>query len=340
MGLKKYIVGSILLLILIFAYTFSIEAGDYRVQILDYTLILPVAIWVILPMALLLIMSVLHIIFYGLKNYFSLKAVKKDTASLVTLINKRLLNENSTINFQNKNFKDIASILAQLDLEITNSNFSSENKEITKVIDQIFAINSGKYVSSKELKLDNNNPIMIKNLTNRIDSDDNFALEVLKSSDKYPQNLIKHAFLKVLDSKPMATINNILTSIKLDNEMAISLFKKDSEQKIEDSMTNTQILKIMSEIEFTNNELITIANSYKTSMTPDQIIKLYEDLSVENEEYTTAYLYVLSEYEMIDKMRDILVNSSTHEFIPFKALVDLKDAGKHIYSLETLSNIK
>jgi hypothetical protein len=40
---------------------------------------------------------------------------------------------------------------------------------------------------------------------------------------------------------------------------------------------------------------------------------------------------------MIDKMRDILDNSASDDYIPFKALVDLKDAGKHNYSLDTLS---
>jgi hypothetical protein len=39
---------------------------------------------------------------------------------------------------------------------------------------------------------------------------------------------------------------------------------------------------------------------------------------------------------MIDKIRDIISNSGTNEFIPFRALVDLKDAGKHSYSIDTL----
>ncbi len=65
-------------------------------------------------------------------------------------------------------------------------------------------------------------------------------------------------------------------------------------------------------------------------------VENFEKLVQEKEEYTTAYLYVLAEYEMIDKMRDILANSATQEYIPFKALIDLKDSGKHTYSIETL----
>ena len=69
----------------------------------------------------------------------------------------------------------------------------------------------------------------------------------------------------------------------------------------------------------------------------DQILKLFEDIATKKEELTTSYLYVLAEYEMIDTMRDILVNSATNEYVAFKALVDLKDAGKHVYSVDALS---
>ena len=117
----------------------------------------------------------------------------------------------------------------------------------------------------------------------------------------------------------------------------MSLFKKDSEQDSQFAMTNEIIIKLIKKAEFTNDDLINIAKNYKSSMTPDQIINLYEEISVVNEEYTTAYLYVLSEYEVIDKMRDILLNSSSHEYTAFKALIDLKDAGKHTYSLDTIS---
>ena len=91
MGLKRYILGSLLLAIIVFGYTFSIEAGDYRVQILDFTLILPIAVWVVLPMITLLALTVLHILFYGLKNYFTLKSITRDAKALTTLIYKRLL---------------------------------------------------------------------------------------------------------------------------------------------------------------------------------------------------------------------------------------------------------
>lgn len=340
MGLKKYIFASILLAVVIFGYVFSLESGDYRVQVLDYSFVLPIALWVVAPMVFLFIMSVLHILFYGLKKYLALKAISKDSESMVKLISKKLLNEDSKVTFQNKHLKDISSIVSQLDINISDSNFSSEDKEISKVVDQIFQIKSGKYISAKELKLDKNNPLMIENLKNRIMVDDNFALEAMKKTSGYSKEIVKTAFQKVLDSKSMTTVKKHLEEIEIDDKMLIALLKKDSEQKNDFSMTNEVILKLIKKVSLTNEQLVEIIKNYKTTMSPDQLINLFEDLSSFNEEYTSSYLYVLAEYEMIDKMRDILVNSSSHEYVPFKALVDLKDAGKHTYSIDTLVSFK
>ncbi len=336
MGLKKYILGSILLILIIAGYTFSIETGDYRVQIMDYVLILPIAAWIVLPMVVLFIMTVLHILFYGLKNYFSIKAISKDSEALSSLVNQKLLKETAKLSFQNQNFKDVSAILNQLDIDITNSDFNSTNKDINKTIDHIFSIKSGKYISSKELKLDNHNPIMEQNLLNKVTQDDDFAFDVIKKSSIYSNDIIKAGFLKTLEVKSFTTIKKLLDEVSLDEEMTVELLKKDGEQLDQFAMTNDVILKLIKKVNLTNQQLIIIAKNYKLLMAPDQIIKLYEDLSVENEEYTTAYLFVLAEYEMVDKMRDILDNSAQYEFIPFKALVDLKDAGKNIYSLDTL----
>lgn len=336
MGLKKYIFGSLILVLAIFGYVFSIESGDYKIQILDFSMILPIALWIVAPLIVLICLTILHISYYGLKNFFSLKAVSKDSESFIKLIRSKLLKENTNILFTNEKFKELNSIIKQLDLDITNSDFNSDNKLISKTVDQIISINNGRYISSKELKLDEKSIMYEKNTINRINSDDNFALEIIKKSSTYSSEILKAAFSKVIETKSMTTIKKHLDGIVFDKEMLIMLFKKDSEQKTEFAMTNDMILKLISKVELNFSDLIDIAKIYKTTMSPDQIINLFEEISTANEELTAAYLYVLSEYEMIDKMRDILVNSQTHEYIPFKALVDLKDAGKHTYSVDTL----
>jgi hypothetical protein len=62
---------------------------------------------------------------------------------------------------------------------------------------------------------------------------------------------------------------------------------------------------------------------------------MFETISNENELAIDAYLVILFEYEMIDKVRETLNGYSNEEYQPFRALLDLKDSGKN-YTLENL----
>lgn len=336
MGLKKYIFGSVVLILVIFGYAFSLESGDYRIEILESVFILPIAVWIVIPVVVLFIMTILHILFYGLKNYFSLKSVDKDIESVKTLLSKKLVGEDSNVIFKNETFKELSEIIKQLNIEAKDETFSSSDKKLDKTVSQIASIKNGKYVSSKDLKLQTNSELMTQNTKNRIAEDVNFALDAVKKSSNNSLDIVKVAFDKVLETKSMTTIKKSIDEIVFDKSMIIALLEKDAKDQNEFSMNNDMILNLVKKVEFTNEELISIAKNYKTSMSPDQLIKLFEDISLINEDYTTSYLYVLAQFEMVDSMRDILVNSENNEYSAFKAIIDLKDAGKNTYSLDTL----
>lgn len=336
MGLKKYIFGSVIFIIAVAGYAFSLESGDYRIQVLDFAFILPTAIWIALPAIILFILSLLHIIYYGLKSYFSLKSINRDSSMMLKSLQKKLLKEESVVTFKNEQYKQLNDILSNLEITV-KENFNTDNKEINKTVDQIIDINAGRYVSSKELKLPKENPLMIQNLINRVNSDDNFALEAVKKEKGYDKAIVNAAFNKILDTKSITTVKKHLDEIELNKPMLLKLFEKDSEQKPEFSMTNELIRDLISKAEFSNEDLIKVINIYKKSMSPDQIIHLFEDISSANEEFTDAYLYVLCEYQVTDKIKDILANSSAEEFTAYKALMDLKEAGKHSYTIDSIS---
>ena len=336
MGLKKYILGALILILVIFGYVFSIESGDYRIEILETALVLPIAVWVIAPVVVLFVMTVLHIMFYGFKNYFSLKSVNKDVESIKILLSKKLLGEDSNVVFKNETFKELSEIIKQLNIETKDDTFKTLDKKLEKIVSQIESIKNGKYISAKDLKLQSNSKLMEKNTKNRILKDENFALDAVKKSSNNSADIMKVAFDKVIETKSMTTIKKIIEDIEFDKSKVIALLEKDAKEQNEFSLNNDVILSLVKKVEFTNEELISIAKNYKRSMLPDQLIKLFEDISVFNEDYTTAYLYVLAQFEMVDNMRDILINSENNEYSAFKAIIDLKDAGKNTYSLDTL----
>ncbi len=335
MGLKNYIIASILLIILVFGFTHSLEFGEYTFSMFDYSLTLPIAIWVVMPLALLAFVTYLHIIFYGLVKYFKLKALDYDMDALFSLIESKLLEKENKSNFRTKRFKELSNVLNQLEIKPSREIFSSSNEELNKIVSSIQSIKDGKYVSEKSIKVQESSTLGKQNLLNKINEQVDFALDVVKKSENYDFDTVKQAFLKVLSEKSMTTIKKVYKNVNFDKELVSKLFEKDRENS-EFGFENSEIIDIVKNVKLTKDDYLEMAKNYKSTLNPDKIIDLFEKLSNQNEEATTAYLFVLSEFEMIDKLREFLANTNENEYVSFKALVDLKDCGKH-YNLESLS---
>ena len=139
----------------------------------------------------------------------------------------------------------------------------------------------------------------------------------------------------MLKDKTMTTIKKLYKNVKLDKELARKLFEKDAANN-EFGFTTEEIVKIVKELNYNKDDFMVLAKNYESILQPDQNIALFENLSAEFDEATAAYLHVLCEYEMIDKVREIVSLTPDTEFTAFKALLDLKEAGKY-YNLEAIS---
>lgn len=331
MGFRKYIIATILFLLIVAAYVSSISSGDFQVKIVELGInkTLPIYMWIIMPALVLFVATILHMIFYGTKGYLQRTTVKKDISKLAMLLNDRLLNKSSSIAIKTPEIKEISDVLNTLEMKITKDSESSQL--VANTVKMIKNIENGKYISAKELKLPSDNIWAIKNTKNRLHDDENFAVEVIKDVQNYPTDLVEEAFDIALSNRPVENIKRLTQSKDLSNSMVQKLLIKDAEQL---SLTNHEILEYIGDHTFTNKELITIAKNYKKTMSPEQLISLFEDLSSKNEDLTASYLYILFEYQMIEKAREVLLYSQKGEFMIFKALLDLKDAGKYNYSID------
>lgn len=334
MGLKKYIISSILLIIIIAGYVFSLEANDYTIVILDNTFTFPIAVWAIIPVVILFVASIFHMLFYGFRTFLNSRAVEKDEKNIVNLLKETLLENQNKIKFKTKTFIDLSSILSQLTFDVKND-FASKDKDLNEIISLISKVNAGESVSLKNYKFNKQGSIVKKNLINKINSEVDYALDVIKKSDTFSSDIVKVAFLHVLKEKSMTTINKILSYVNLDKEMTLSLFEKDKENA-DFSIGFENIKKYAKEANLDKKEYISLFKLYKDTFTPDELIKLYEELSCEDENSSEAYLYILFEFEMIDTLREVLDATSDKDFKAFRALLDLKDNSKH-YTLETIS---
>ncbi|MDD2895339.1 MAG: hypothetical protein PHG81_04890 [Aliarcobacter sp.] len=335
MGFKKYFIFSIILIVAVFGFAYSLELGDYNFTMFDYSLTLPVAAWLIIPISLLALATFVHILWYGMINYFKHRAVLKDHETIIKMIKSNLLEKDETYKFKTKEFKNLSSILSQLKIDVQANRFTSSDEELNKIVAGIQDIKDGKYVSEKVIKINETTTLANLNMINKVNEQIDFAVDVLKKPENFSSNVVLQSFENVLKDKSMTTIKKLYKNVKLDKEMAKKLFEKDAANN-EFGFTTEEILKIVKELDYKNDDFIMLAKNYETILKPDQIIELFEKLSVELEDATPAYLHVLFEYEMIDKAREVLANTKESEYSPFKALLDLKEAGKH-YNLEAIS---
>ena len=335
MGFKKYIVFSVLFTGLIYGYTFSLELGDFKITILGISLLLPIAVWIILPLVFLFIATIGHILFYGLINVFKQRAINKDKETIITLVKSNLLEKNPPKRFKTKAFKELSTILSQLKLNVKDNTFTSSDAELNNLIANIQDINAGKYVSNKSLKLNEMSNLANQNLINKVNEQADFAVDVVKKAENYAPNIVRQSFINIINEKSMTTIKKLYKNIKLDKDLARRLFEKDAANNVF-GFSPEEISKIVKDLEYTTEDYLALARNYESILQPDQIIALFEKLSSEIDASTPAYLHVLFEYEMIDKVREIVDTAQEGEYSSFKALLDLKDAGKH-YDLESIS---
>ena len=335
MGFKKYIVFSVLFIGAIYGYTFSLELGDFKVTILDISLLLPIAVWIIVPLVILFIATIGHILFYGLINVFKQRAINKDKETMITLIKSNLLEKNPPKRFKTKAFKELSAVVSQLKLNVKSDTFTSSDSDLNSLIANIQDIKAGKHVVAKSLKLNEMSELANQNLINKVNEQPDFSVDVLKKVENYAPNVVRQSFINVINEKSMTTIKKLYKNVKLDKDLARRLFEKDAANN-EFGFSSEEISKIVKDLQYTTEDYLALARNYESILQPDQIIALFEKLSEEIDASTPAYLHVLFEYEMIDKVREIVDATPEGEFTSFKALLDLKDAGKH-YDLESIS---
>jgi len=268
-------------------------------------------------------------------SYFRKRAMSKDYENLIKMIRLDLLEKNEEFNFKTTEFKNLSSIISQLKIDVKDNRFLSVDDELNRVVANIQDVQSGKYVAEKTFKVEDNSKLFELNVLNKVNEQIDFAVDVLKKSENYPLTIVEQAFNNVLKEKSMTTIKKLYKNVKLNKYMARKLFEKDAANN-DFGFTYEEIIKIVKDLEYTKDDYLELAKNYETISKPDQVIALFEKLSTESEDAISGYLHVLFEFEMISKAREILANTKDSEYAPFKAVLDLKESGKH-YNLEAIS---
>ncbi len=335
MRLGLYIFAALTLGAIIGALTYTINPNNYLVEILGINFNFPVAVWVVLPMFVLLIFTIFHMLFYSLKSYFKLKKWQKDAATLDDALYWSLINEPKEQKYVMDEVKSSAVLLGKSSLSILDS-AEGLNPRLSKVVNIINKIKNGEYVDLKEHKMarvfNEGNPHLIQNRLNRLESDNEFVEEVMKSSSQF-STLVQAQALEIFARKETFYKARKYAKVFDVENFKVMLARANFE---EDMGLSSEILNdFMNGLKLSCTDFVEIANVTKKQFTPDENLSLFKRYQLENPKAQNAYLYLLFEYELLDAIGAYLDEHDKADFIKFRALYELKKEDKK-FKLEDL----
>lgn len=328
MGIKRYIFFSIIYLVLLGVVVYSFTGSSYTINVFSHSLEFPVVIWFLIPVAALFLATLLHMMIYAIKHFFEKRVVKKDYDSLLDEIKNILLNEEKDVEYKTPMFQNISQIIKKMTFNANSDDEKIEYSNLDEVFSMLHRVYGGEYVDIKKLRLRGDNPIVLQNKKNVINSDTKVINEALKQCSDLENETCKNIFKKFISLS--SSYNDIKKyNFKLNSECALAIIEKFSNNE-DFNITKENINQILETVDFTKDEYIKTAKLLKTKIEPDSILAMYKSLESKKSESVEAYLYILFELQMIDEARMFLTNSDEKEYEKFKLLLFLRDNGKNI----------
>ena len=338
MRLALYIFATFALMAIIAAFTYTVNPDHYTIELMGINFSFPVAVWIVLPMLLLLIFTLVHMFFYGLKNYFILKKWQKDANTLEDALYWSLVNEPKEQKYGIDVVGSSASLLGKASLNISD-NMEGLTPRLTRVVNIIQKIKNGDYVDFKEEKMTKvfnvGNPILTQNRLNRLESDDKFVADVLKSTSEYTEVVQAEAldtfarkenFVKAQKYAKVFNIKSFLTMLE----------RVTAEDNLE--LTPEILTDFVKALDLSCQDFITIVSVTKKYFNPEENLTLFRSYQIENPKAQNAYLYLLFEYELLEQVAIYLNEQEENEFIKFRAFYQLKQENTK-YKLEEIIDI-
>ncbi len=339
MRLALYIFVTFALMAVIAAFTYTVNPDHYAIELMGINFSFPVAVWMVLPMLLLFIFTLLHMFFYGLKNYFILKKWQKDASTLEDALYWSLINEPKEQKYGIDVLRNSASLLGKASLNISD-NIEGLTPRLTRVVNIIQKIKNGDYIDFKEEKMTKvfnaGNPILTQNRLNRLKSDDKFIEDVMKSTSEYSE-IVQAKALDIFARK-----ENFVKARKYVKVFDIKSFFTMLERVTEENnldLTPEILTDFVDALDIGCQDFIKIASVTKKYFNPEENLTLFRGYQLENPKAQNAYLYLLFEYELLDQVAIYLNEQEEDEFIKFRALWELKQDHTK-YKLEDIIDIQ
>ncbi len=326
MGLKKYVIGMVILIVLIGFFANSVNSDDYTIAQLGSTS--SVAFWVIFPAVIVFILSLSHMLYYSFKGYLKQRTQIKDSENFKTMIENKILNKDvDYFNFKTDNFKQVGELSSLLKFDDSKCKSKVTNEEINTFLKVIDDLKNGEVVDLKKYKLDSANSLFQKNQQNILEKDPKEAINILKDSKNLDTDISKKAFLKFVGFASKKEIDEMNIKMNKDAfEVIIDRYIKDElELKIED------VINYLNDFFYTSKDFISLAKRLKEKLNPDSVIVFFDELYARFPNALEGYLYLLFELQMMESIYEIIADCGNEVCQKYKHLLFLRESGKSFH---------
>ncbi|ARQ97090.1 hypothetical protein [Campylobacter lanienae] len=322
MKTRRFFLYSIIYIGIIWLAIFSFVNQNYALNILGYSLDIPIATWVVLPLILFAILALFHMSYYGFKIYLEGRAMRNDAQIYNVLAKEIYLGLESNKDFKTDLFNASSEVTKSLSpwLNLGKPNF--ENSDLKAAYEICFEVKNGKVCDLKKFKLLKTNPLYIQNEKNKIKADYKYAITILSNKETNDE-LISVASKALVENATFLELSKFNPTYT--NSDIFILIDRYVNDKFE--ISTNDIFATISKVKFTQNEYIQIAKILKAKIDPDLLISMFERLKNEEQLALEAYLYLLYDFGMIDRLREIIASENS-KFERIETLLFLRDHGK------------
>ncbi len=329
MGLRKYLIFGIILLIAMGLAIYTVIGGSYHLPLSGSwkSIELPIAVWAIIPALILFLLTLAHIMFYGSVGQYRMRKIRKDSDTLLQNLKNALLGKLVGSEYKTELFK-LPGVIVPL-LNIDPKRYADHrvfDDGIQDILDTKRKVEEGEVVELDQYSLKNDNALILKNHANKLNHDKSHALTVLKEcKDK---NLCQKAHLALAS---FGSINDIgKYKVEPTHEFFDTLVDRINSDENSLEISDDLMVTYIKELNFSSDDFVNLAKKLQKKINPDRVMLLFERFSHKfPNEAGEAYLYIMFELQMIDNARDFLENSAENEYAKYKYMLFLKDSGKN-----------
>ncbi len=344
MKIRYFVIFSIVYIAIIVSYGFYVTTDKYTLTntlLFEFSITLPIALWLCLPAIVLFIIAWLFLSFAALYHKFKLVSFNRDMDKLVSQIQEQMLGSTPKDRvFSFNQFKELSKIIKRSYLLPNLQSGVSNNEKIDSIITSFIDIQNG--LEQLKLKISQTHPMYNKNILNGVKSDAQKAFDILKQnleteticakmySDLGANVVYDKAWDVILDSGNAKVLQKALN---LDNlhftfSRIFKLVVVCLSGKVE--ISKDLFIHACKSVTLSEREYLRLVIEICKSLNQNNIsfwLSIFETLSKEIEASVLAYFYILLEVGKTKEAMDLKEQYPKDDFLPISAFISLKDKG-------------